>query len=223
MPCVLIICPDKREGGRLEELFRRAAARCTDAPLECAVCPAPEHGSGWDVCCVDVSGGAHTAETARAANPAAFLILIAPPELSPMEYLRPSILAAGLLLRPYTDEQAYGLALQALRPSESGQGSFRVETREGAQLVPYRTILYFEAREKKISLVTERGEYWFYDTMDSLEERLPPEFIRCHRGFIVRRDRIARLQLSRGVLYLDGGEPLPVSRTYRTVVKEALA
>lgn len=157
MPGVLIVCPDAHEGGRLEELFRRAAARCTDEPLECAVCPAPEQSSGWDVCCVDVSGGAHTAETARAANPDAFLILIAPPQLSPMEYLRPSILAAGLLLRPYTDEQAYGLALQALRPSADGQGSFRVETREGAQLVPYRNILYFEAREKKISLVTERG------------------------------------------------------------------
>lgn len=236
MLSVWLIDPVRGEAALLETLTRRSAALLTDRPLDWLSLPAVqallarlEEGSRPDLACLDLAlpEGLGAARRLRAAGRDLFLLVIAPPELSPMEYLRPDILAGGLLLRPFSQDQAAGVLREALaacldRQSDTPDACFWIESRNGREAVRYSDILYFEALNKRVSLVTGVREYAVSDTLDHLEQTLPGEFVRCHRAFIVRRSRISRIQLSQNCLTLDTGETLPLSRTYKPRLKGIL-
>ncbi len=234
MLSVLIANAHSREANQLLAGCRRSAARYTDEEMGCTVCldgektrRALEHSGPWDLHCLDLElpNGISLAKLAREESPSGFIVLVAPENLSPVEYLCPSILAGGLLLRPYTAEQAEQVmddAVAARLDQLEGEMCFVVQSREGNERIPYREIEYFEARDKKLVAVTRGAEYVFYDTISHLEETVPDRFIRCHRSFIVRRDAVRKLQLSQNMLTLKSGEILPVSRSYKPALKEAL-
>lgn len=236
MLSVWLIDPVRGEAALLETLTRRSAALLTDRPLDWLSLPAVqallarlEEGSRPDLACLDLAlpEGLGAARRLRAAGRDLFLLVIAPPELSPMEYLRPDILAGGLLLRPFSQDQAAGVLREALaacldRQSDAPDACFWIESRNGREAVRYSDILYFEALNKRVSLVTGVREYSVADTLDHLEQTLPDEFIRCHRAFIVRRSRISCIRLSQNCLTLDNGETLPLSRTYKPRLKGLL-
>ncbi|HJD21107.1 MAG TPA: DNA-binding response regulator [Candidatus Gemmiger faecigallinarum] len=236
MLCVWLIDAARGEAALLETLTRRTAAMLTSEPMDWLVLPAVqkllarlETGARPDLACLDLAlpDGLQAARRLRATGRELFLLVIAPPELSPMEYLRPDILAGGLLLRPFTRDQAAGVlrdALAACLDHQTGESDacFWIESRSGRESVRYTDILYFEALNKRVSLVTGVREYAVSDTLDHLEQTLPGEFVRCHRAFIVRRSRISRIQLSQNCLTLDTGETLPLSRTYKPRLKGIL-
>jgi len=62
-------------------------------------------------------------------------------------------------------------------------------------------------------------------TIESVEKRLGPRFVRIHRGFLVNRELLKEIRIEGGkvtaVLYT--GSLLPVSRHYRTQLVENLA
>lgn len=234
MVSILIADGRAKEADALASLCRRLTARFTEDALDCALCTdlkqaqkALEARAARDMNCLDLElpGGVSFAERVREAGPQGLILLIAPQELSPMEYLKPSIMPSGLLLRPFTAEQARKALADSFRVMgrlREADACFSVETREGTQRIPYREICYFEAREKRVNLVSDRGEFVFYDTLDRLESALPGGFLRCHRSFIVRRERVESVKLSQNLLYLEDGEPIPLSRSYKARVKEAI-
>jgi len=98
--------------------------------------------------------------------------------------------------------------------------SFLVETREGKQYIPMRQIDYFEAKEKKVFIRTKSREYGFYDTLDALQERLPKEFLRCHRSYIINMARVKMLHTVQNMVQMEDDITVPFSRSYRKVLKE---
>ena len=90
---------------------------------------------------------------------------------------------------------------------------------DGRILIEYDAISFFEARNKKIYLNTGIKEYGFYDTMEHLEKELGDPFIRCHRSFLVNRGKIEKTVLAKNMLTLKDGYEIPVSRTYRTAMR----
>ena len=154
------------------------------------------------------------------------LMIIADLHTSPMEYMKPGIMASSLLLRPWTEQQAQEVLkefMQAYIEKNREQDSSRVfviESKEGKLHVPYEQIYFFEAREKKIYVCAGKEEYGFYDTIDNLESRLPDQFIRCHRGFIVNRYKIRKVMISQGIISLIDDFEVPLSRSYKPVLKE---
>ena len=145
------------------------------------------------VCCVDFSlHGEQAINIIREHNPETMVIILADVDISPSKYIRPSIMAAGLLLRPLTPKQVNNVLKSVLSAADNkeqtrvcGNEMFTVNTREGAIKIPYSELLYFEARNKKIAACTGRFEAEFYSTLDSLDEKLPGYFIRCHKSFII--------------------------------------
>ena len=97
---------------------------------------------------------------------------------------------------------------------------FLVETREGNRRVPLSQISYIEAREKKIFICTKSESFGFYETIDHMVEILPDNFVRSHRSFIVNMDKAKKLLLSDGMIELDSGETVPLSRSCRKAVRE---
>lgn len=183
-----------------------------------------------DISCVDIcgKGGIDYAKKVRSTNKDMSILLIVDLSLSPATYIIPSIMAASLLIRPFDRAAVKNVLDTVLKDyceyfeQEDGGKCFVVETREGKRLVPYSGIVYFESRNKKIFLGTDNEEYSFYGTLDNLEETLDDRFIRCHRSFIAAKKRISKIVLSKNIVVLDNGCEIPLSRSYKSKVKEAI-
>ena len=183
-----------------------------------------------DISFVDIcgNGGIDYAKKVRSTNKDMSILLIVDLSLSPATYIMPSIMAASLLIRPFDRAAVKNVIDTVLKDyceyfeQEDGGKSFVVETREGKRLVPYSGIVYFESRNKKIFLGTDNEEYSFYGTLDNLEETLDDRFIRCHRSFIAAKKRISKIVLSKNIVVLDNGCEIPLSRSYKNKVKEAI-
>ncbi len=185
-----------------------------------------------DMICMDITveEGISQVLKLREQNKHAYLLLLASPKMSPAVYMRPGIMASSLLLRPLSDAQLNIVLREAFEsfskryamPTQETDGQFVIETKTEKQFVDYEQIIFFEAREKKIFLVTQTKEFAFYDTLDQLIEKLPDYFIRCHRSFVVNANKIERIQSGQNLLILKSGDNLPISRSYKKAVKELM-
>ena len=180
--------------------------------------------------CVDITmGGAlELVKEMRKAAPAAYIILIASSSISPLIYMRPTIGAESLMLKPLSEEQIREVLTEAIQayadrfygPKE--RRVFVVENSGERSLIDYDRIYFFEARDKRVYLNTESEEYGFYDTLEQLEERMGGAFLRCHRSFLVNKEKITGVYLSQNRIVLRGGFEVPLSRSYKPAVKEYL-
>ena len=82
-------------------------------------------------------------------------------------------------------------------------------------------IISYENRIKEF-IRTKKEEYGYYDTLDNLESVLPDNFVRCHRGFIVNLSKVSKYVGAETMLYLNDGAMIPVSRSYKGAIREAL-
>lgn len=176
----------------------------------------------WDI---TMKGALGLLEKMRRRNKDAYLMVIADTSISPMAYLRPGIAPGALLLKPVGGDDMEMVVrdlfeLMAKREGRSQEDSFLVETREGKQYVPLGQIDCFEAKEKKVFVRTKSCEYGFYDTLDTLEIRLPPGFARCHRSYIANMKRARMLRMDESVIEMTDGAWIPFSRSYKKALKE---
>lgn len=169
--------------------------------------------------------GVTIAEMVRKSWKNSEIMILSNPDVSPMMYLTPSIRAASLFLRPIRIEELERIlylflkAVLSKRDSED-ESSYVVENNDGKVMIPYSKIYYFEVSEKKVYARLKTKEYGQYGTLDQLALELPEQFLRCHRSYIVNTDHIARIRLSEGMIYLDDGIAIPLSRSYKGDLKE---
>jgi two-component system LytT family response regulator len=100
----------------------------------------------------------------------------------------------------------------------SGEYAQRVVVKDGARihLIPVDRLDYAEAQDDYVALHSEGRTFLKTQTLGSLEANLDPaDFVRVHRSFLVRLDRIRSIELyaknSRVAILGDGGR-VPVSR-----------
>jgi DNA-binding LytR/AlgR family response regulator len=154
-------------------------------------------------------------------------MLLADTSISPMKYMRPDIRADSLLLKPWTKQQARSVLKSFLKSyitfaaeeDDTHENSYAVETKDGTTHIPYEQIYFFEAKQKKVYVCIGKEAYGFYGTIDKLIDELPDNFIRCHRGFIVNKNKIDKVALSQNIIYLDDGFDVPLSRSYKSLFK----
>ncbi|MBQ9991575.1 MAG: LytTR family transcriptional regulator DNA-binding domain-containing protein [Lachnospiraceae bacterium] len=154
------------------------------------------------------------------------LLLIADTHISPLAYLKPGIKADALLMRPLARQtmvdtlKEFFVAHFESRKLNGENKFFIVESKDGRLSVPYKDIYYFEAREKKIFLRTFNEEYGFYTTLDRLCQDIPANFARCHRSYLVNTDKIKQLLFAQNRIILTDGFEIPLSRSYKPMLKE---
>lgn len=234
MIAMLISSAEEKEAGYLCVCCRDITGKLSDETLEIHRCPTPvdlkrliDSREQIDLACIDITvpDALALAEFFRSGNGSAYLILIASLEISPVTYMRPGIRAESLILKPFQEEQTRSALVEAfreiLRRYEKPDRSkvFVIDNQDGRILIEYDAISFFEARNKKIYLNTGIKEYGFYDTMEHLEKELGDPFIRCHRSFLVNRGKIEKTVLAKNMLTLKDGYEIPVSRTYRTAMR----
>lgn len=172
-----------------------------------------------DILISDVSepGATDALKTVRARCPAALVFPIAGPEVPPTLYVCPQIMPCGLFWRPMGLETARPVIEQMMSAIHDqavprSQSSFRISGKQKTQDIPYSKIIFFEARDKKLVLRLREQELTFSGTLSQLTEQLPPEFIRCHKSFLVNREHIVSVDRSSDMIDLDDGSALPISR-----------
>ncbi len=216
-----------------EQLGKRSSEECAlvicadGSQLQAAVA----QRKTWQVVCVDIGDGSgmNRVFEARQACPAAELLLLVDAGVPPMTYIRPGVMPSCLVQRPANTTLvresvgAYAEHLLERADEDDALKSFAIESKEGITKVPYRKIVCFESRAKRISVRLAHEEYTYYDTLDRLQKSLPEQFVRCHRGFIVNARRIRQLHLSDNSVVMDDGSVVPVSRSYKSTLKELLA
>lgn len=178
--------------------------------------------------CVDITmtDAVDMAKEIRAHSREVYMILVADMSVSPAVYMRPTIGAESLLLRPLDDRQIRDVLSEAIetyvkRFLDTGERKvFVLENRGVRELIEYDRICYFESREKKLFCNTGEEEYPFYGTLDQLQEQLGDAFIRCHRSFLANAKKIERVFLSQNYMELEGDIELPLSRSCKPAIKE---
>ena len=153
--------------------------------------------------------------------------------------------AIDYLLKPYSQERFAaamekveskltssdrheGLKNLMVENSEHKEMLSRVAVKTGnrIQIVPTSKIRFLEAMDDYVRIHAEDGVYLKQNTMKYYESHLAPEdFIRIHRSYIVRVKEILRLEAlgkDSHVVFLLGGDKLPVSRSGYTRLKESL-
>lgn len=139
------------------------------------------------------------------------------------------------LLKPVSFERFYKAVEKARRQTEitaiaNKQGSFDsslnhkviqslfVKTEYKVVRISMNSILYIEAKQNYITIVTSDKRVMSLQSIKSIEEELPRNtFIRIHRSYIVAIDKIDSIKRSR--IYI-GKIALPVGQNYRdTLVK----
>jgi DNA-binding LytR/AlgR family response regulator len=82
-----------------------------------------------------------------------------------------------------------------------------------------REVLWVEAKKDYALFHTPGQEHLVHTTMKELEARLPDDFVRVHRSFLVRIDKIKDVEDSSVVV---GRKVIPVGRTYRAPLLDRL-
>lgn len=182
-----------------------------------------------DMSCFDVTkdGSVEALEELRKFDKSAMLILISDTTISPLRYMKPALMAGSLMLKPLSGPVVSNTIkeifneINATEQVPDGK-KFCLETRSGQKLVPYDKILFFEAREKKIFLNMDCEEFSFYSSLDVLEKSLPDNFIRCHRGFIVNKNKITQIVFAQNIIYCNSDIIIPLSRSCKPILKEMM-
>jgi two-component system LytT family response regulator len=108
------------------------------------------------------------------------------------------------------------LLAHAVRPA--GQFARRVVVKDGAHIhvIPIERLDYARAQDDYVALATEGKTYLKTQTLSALEATLDPSvFIRVHRSFLLKLDRIRSLEpygKNDHVAVLADGTRVPVSR-----------
>lgn len=164
---------------------------------------------------------------ARQANPAALVVPLVTAEIPPTVYVRPEILPFCLLWRPLRGEENRDMLDKVLRHVFSEKAApeeqfLTVKGKRESYQIPYREICYFEAREKRVYIHLPEQEIPINDTLAALEERVPAQFLRCHKSFLVNGDMVESVDWSDQTVLLRHRLAVPISRGYRANVKERI-
>ena len=100
----------------------------------------------------------------------------------------------------------------------------RVGTRD--IIIPLETIDYIEADDVYAAVIARGKRHLVRTALDTLERSFDPSiFVRIHRSYIVRIDRVAEIRRDRKSgpeLVLDSGASIPVSRRRRGILETLL-
>jgi DNA-binding LytR/AlgR family response regulator len=167
-------------------------------------------------------GGIEFSITLRKKIPRAHFIFLSANILSMPFILKSYIRPSGFFLFPddFSDVLKLVNAIMDER-MQSNDDNIKIEIISGysRMFIPISKVLFFTASGKKILCCLENGEkYEFYSTLSKLEKQFSTYFLRCHSGFLVNREKILHVNLSKCAVTLTNcSEQIPISRKYKKV------
>lgn len=119
--------------------------------------------------------------------------------------------AMDYLLKPVDEERLGRTLKRSLKRLSCGEekGLF-IRTMNRCRNVKLKDIYYCEVVNRKIYLHTKNGILDYYGRIKELEQQTAPDFVRCHRSYLVNPAYLTEYQNGQAVL--ENGERIPVSK-----------
>jgi two-component system LytT family response regulator len=152
--------------------------------------------------------------------------------------------AVDYLMKPFSQERFNKAVHRALERIDGGESPAPVELMTRAygikeqldrvvvkvksqiHVIPVEDIYYLEAQDDYVMIYTEKERFLKQRTLKSFEDSLDPKaFVRVHRSYIIRVDKISRLEQFEKESYhltLGNGAVVPTSKTGYKTLKTAL-
>ncbi|MCL2225251.1 MAG: LytTR family DNA-binding domain-containing protein [Defluviitaleaceae bacterium] len=87
--------------------------------------------------------------------------------------------------------------------------------------IPCDHILYFTVTTPhNLIILTAAARHEFRYTLNDAQKRLPPNFIRCHRAYIVNTHKISALHKT--ILHMENGDTIAAAKKYIPKIKAAM-
>lgn len=96
--------------------------------------------------------------------------------------------------------------------NEDNDESLFIKNREKYVRIKLKNIYYVESELRLLHIYTNSGMYTTYMTIESVQEKLNGNFIRCHRSYIVNSSKIMKIEKDNIILYND--KVIPISRSH---------
>lgn len=88
-----------------------------------------------------------------------------------------------------------------------------IQTNQFIDKVKYENILFIETSKKNsLILYTDSSFIEFRGTLKEIKDRLDKRFIKCHKSFIVNKDKILKINKKDRILFMENGYKCLVSR-----------
>lgn len=153
--------------------------------------------------------------------------------------------AADYLLKPFSRErfdEAVKRVIDRIEKSEPAAKSTKeladnfvskneilkrivVKKNQKIEIIPVDQILYLEAQDDYVKIITKDGSSLKQNRMKFFEVHLPDSFVRIHRSFLVNLNYVKQIDLigkdSHAVMLKDGKQ-LPVSKSGYSKLKEMI-
>jgi two-component system LytT family response regulator len=103
--------------------------------------------------------------------------------------------------------------------------SITVKKGDSIIFIKLEDIFYFEASDKYVNIITNRQHHIIEKSLTQLEQQLPSNFMRVHRGVIVNTNYVAEIQKyfnSRFVIKLNNNKATQITsgRSYSETIKK---
>lgn len=123
------------------------------------------------------------------------------------------------LVKPFTPKQVIEVLEKALELQGRQTKIFHYRSGKLEKKISYKDIMYFSSDEKKVIIHMRDQEDYFYGKLSELQ--LPfTDFVQIHQSFIVNKQYVIRFKFD--CVLLSNAEELPISRRYRSLVRENL-
>ena len=111
--------------------------------------------------------------------------------------------------REYIEDSLYKLINMI---NEDNDESLFIKNREKYVRIKLKNIYYVESELRLLHIYTNSGMYTTYMTIESVQEKLNGNFIRCHRSYIVNSSKIMKIEKDNIILY--NYKVIPISRSH---------
>ncbi len=112
--------------------------------------------------------------------------------------------------------------LYSLVEAKSTKDTIFVKSNMKLVKINTKDIYFIEALKDYVTINTKNNRYVIHSTMKDIEKKFPPmEFVRAHRSFIVRIDKIAAID-HHFLVMEDTQKQVPVSASYREELEKRL-
>ncbi|MGN1318654.1 MAG: LytR/AlgR family response regulator transcription factor [Lachnospirales bacterium] len=135
-----------------------------------------------------------------------------------------NLMPSGFLAKPVNDNDlkkilftVYDYCIDDIKDETA---TLIVSTGSAVYKIRYDEIIYIEALNKKIYIYTETQRICFYDSLQNLCERLGKDFLRCHKSFVVNKEKIKNVYTKEMYLEMSNGSRIAMSRTYKSEIKD---
>ena len=162
------------------------------------------------------------AKKIRGARDRAYIVFVTNMTRNIQSLVRPSVSPSGILFIPLEKAAVYQTINEIYAEnisSDKDGGLYTIKSGGEHFRVPLNRVLYFQAREKRVALTTEKQEILFYGSISGIMPELPGNFVRCYKSFIVNTDYIFSVDVNRMEINLTNRFKIPLSRMYKSGFK----